>query len=204
MRIGMIFECGPVGADKQVCEYLAKRLKPDLEIISVTLNNKQKLIENCGITAKQLLETEQCEKVIIIWDLHPSWRDTQPCRKEDCETIKQNLSVYGIDSKKFALVCIEEELEAWLIADGQAISSVLRRPPHPAPRIDDEKKPDRFPKPKTYLGNLFRRNIGRPYTDYQDAIRIAQRIENFKCLRRSDSFARFAKKVADIDDLSKL
>ena len=43
MTIGFIFECGPQGADKQVCEYLAGQLKPGKKIISQTMDNKLKL-----------------------------------------------------------------------------------------------------------------------------------------------------------------
>jgi hypothetical protein len=48
MKVGMIFECGPDGADKKVCEHLAYQLDPDIEISSVTLTNKPGLVENCG------------------------------------------------------------------------------------------------------------------------------------------------------------
>ena len=68
----MIFECGPAGADKKVCEYLARQLQPQLEIISVTLDNKPKLIHNCGRSAAQLLKAG-CDRVLIIWDLYPAW-----------------------------------------------------------------------------------------------------------------------------------
>jgi len=68
----MIFECGPAGADKKVCEYLARQLQPQLEIISVTLDNKPKLINNCGRSAAQLLKAG-CDRVVIIWDLYPAW-----------------------------------------------------------------------------------------------------------------------------------
>ena len=48
MKVGIIFECGPDGADRKVCEHLAKRIKPDLKIESVTLDNKPKMIRGCG------------------------------------------------------------------------------------------------------------------------------------------------------------
>jgi hypothetical protein len=51
MKIGMILECGPSGADKKVCEHLAKQLLPDIEITSFTLDNKPKMIAECGPVA---------------------------------------------------------------------------------------------------------------------------------------------------------
>ena len=70
MKVGMIFECGPDGADKKVCEHLARMLQPDIEISSVTLDNKPNLLSGCGATAAQLLE-DGCDRIIVIWDLHP-------------------------------------------------------------------------------------------------------------------------------------
>ena len=56
MSIGFIFECGPQGADKQVCEYLAGQLKPGRKIVSRTMDNKLKLLEGAASVAKTLLQ----------------------------------------------------------------------------------------------------------------------------------------------------
>lgn len=61
----MIFECGPAGADKKVCEHLARQLQLELEIMSVTLDNKPRLISDCGRAAAQLLR-DGCDRVLII------------------------------------------------------------------------------------------------------------------------------------------
>ena len=92
MKVGMIFECGPNGADKAVCEQLAKMLKPDLEISSVTLDNKPNLLSDCG-DATALLLAEGCDRVVIIWDLYPPWREKKqrPCRQEDRQAIMNSL-----------------------------------------------------------------------------------------------------------------
>ncbi|MGK7873814.1 MAG: hypothetical protein AB4426_11040 [Xenococcaceae cyanobacterium] len=74
MKVGMIFECGPNGADKAVCEHLVRMLKPDIEISSVTLNNKPNLLSDCGDAAASLLG-EGCDRIVIIWDLYPPWRE---------------------------------------------------------------------------------------------------------------------------------
>lgn len=79
MKIGMIFECGPNGADKKIYEYLAKQLRPDIEISPFFLDNKPKLIGQCGSAAKALLELEGCERVLILWDLCPPWKETVMC-----------------------------------------------------------------------------------------------------------------------------
>ncbi len=89
----MIFECGPDGADLQVCRHLARLLHPSLEIVHVTLDNKRKLVTGVWQLLRNLL-AEGCERVVIVWDLHPPWRSNKqkPCRKEDRESILNSLS----------------------------------------------------------------------------------------------------------------
>ena len=70
MKIGMIFECGPQEADKKVCERVARQIKPDIQITSVTLDNKPNLITNCGKVAAQLIK-QGCDRILIVWDLYP-------------------------------------------------------------------------------------------------------------------------------------
>ena len=53
--IGLIFECGPQGADKQVCEYLIQHIKPGVKVSSRTLDNKENLLRDAGKVAAQLL-----------------------------------------------------------------------------------------------------------------------------------------------------
>ena len=81
MTIGLIFECGPQGADKQVCEYLAKAIRPGVALTSKTLDNKENLLRDAGRVAAQMLK-DGCHCVLIIWDLRPSWPDRRekPCR----------------------------------------------------------------------------------------------------------------------------
>ncbi len=92
VKVGMIFECGPEGADKQVCEHLATLIRPDIQIEGVTLTNKQRLISECGQAAATLLASG-CERVLIFWDLWPPWggRQSRPCRKNDRQRIWEAL-----------------------------------------------------------------------------------------------------------------
>src|SRR5216684_2159796 len=111
MKVGMIFECGPDGADLQVCKHLARLLQPEIEIAHVTLDNKSRLVAECGSAVARLLN-ERCERVVIVWDLHPPWRSNRekPCRREDREAILNSLTRAGVRSSHVFLVCIEEEL----------------------------------------------------------------------------------------------
>jgi Domain of unknown function (DUF4276) len=198
IKVGMIFECGPQGADKKVCEILLKKLDPTIQTKSVTLDSKPNLVQKCGAAAKQLLETEGCDRVIILWDLYPAWRTDgeKPCRKEDRESIFESLAGAGVDRNKVHLVCITEELEAWLIADGIAISTTLSKPTHKV-TVADEKKPEQVKNPKKRLSQIYQQNIGSKYRDLTDAEKITKNITDFTKIRRSPSFCRFALKAAN-------
>ncbi len=198
MKVGMIFECGPQGADRKVCEHLAKRIRPNLEIKSETLDNKPNLVAECGIVAAQLLD-DGCERVVIVWDLYPAWRakGAKPCRKEDREDIAASLTSANVDLEMIELVCIEEELEAWLLADNRAISEVLSRPTYKV-NIKRQRYPERG-NPKKRMTKLFNENAGQPYRDLKHAEMISRAIPDFKRLRRVETFRRFALKVADVE-----
>ena len=87
-KVGFIFECGPQGADKQVCEYLAKQICAGIVPVSRTLDNKPNLLRDAGKVAAELL-ADGCERVLIVWDLRPAWPDKKdrPCRKTEREAI---------------------------------------------------------------------------------------------------------------------
>ena len=196
MKIGMIFECGPQGADKKVCEYLAKQIEPEIEIESLTLDNKKNLLSECGTTADLLLKSG-CERVIIIWDLYPAWRrETAPCRKEDREAIARSLKASDVNAAKVFLVCIEEELEAWLIADNRALEVLLSKPHRPV-SIPRERHPEQVSNPKKKLTRIYREHGGRPYNDLIDAEKIVKALPDLDRLRRCATFVRFVLKATD-------
>ncbi|BAZ36725.1 hypothetical protein NIES4101_26450 (plasmid) [Calothrix sp. NIES-4101] len=198
MKVGMIFECGPDGADKKVCEHLARMLQKDIEILSLTLDNKQNLVSECGNAAVQLLK-DGCERILIIWDLYPAWREKKaPCRKEDRAAIMESLAQAEVTSSQIYLVCIHEELEAWLLADGRAISLVVSKPTHQV-KIKDKKNPERVKNPKKYLNKIFKENLGCPYLDRQHAKMIVEKLENLTKLQYCPTFVRFAEKLTGIN-----
>jgi hypothetical protein len=200
MKVGFVFECGREGPDLKVFRHFVGRLKPEIEFIPRTLDNKPNLIEHCGIVANELLR--ECAKVAIIWDLFPPWREKKirPCRREDRKAIIQALQSEGVDLDKVVLVCIQEELKAWLLADRRAVSAMLARlkQPHQVGKIPRFSNPDRIRNPKARLTKIFNEELGpnRRYVDYRHALRIAEQIPDFQRLRRSDSFRRFALKIA--------
>jgi hypothetical protein len=197
MKLGLIFECGPQGADKQVCEYLARQLRPGVQLISRTLDNKPNLLAEAGkVTAKLL--ADGCTCVLIVWDLRPAWPDKKdkPCRHDERQALLQKLAQAGIAAtQKVYLVCIEQELESWVLADEKNISDFLSTSAHPytAKKVS---KPDREKNPKSVMLNHFRDARRPPYDDKIHAVKILSKNPlNLKRLRRSASFARFESKL---------
>ena len=193
MKVGMIFECGPQGADLKVCEYLAKQIKPDIQIESVTLDNKKKLVAECG-KAAQLLLADGCDRVVIIWDLQPSWREEAPCRKQDREDIMHSLKSADTNVANVFLVCIEAELETWLLADNRAINTVLSKPHHPV-RIKRRRQTKQVDNPKKRMMQIFRQNGGKTYNDLIHAVKIVKAMPDLKRLRKVDTFVRFERLI---------
>lgn len=195
-KVGFIFECGPQGADKQVCEYLARQVSAGIVPVSRTLDDKTNLLREAGIVAATLF-AEGCERVLIVWDLRPAWPDTKvkPCRKTERDAILEAVAQAGVAGRPVFLVCVEQELESWLLADEVKIAAYLSTPAHQI-TIRATRKPDRVPNPKSVMMNHFRSAGGRRYEDRIHAIKVLMAIDtNLKKLRRSTSFARFEEKL---------
>lgn len=195
-KIGMIFECGPQGADKQVCEFLATRLRADIELAFSTLDNKENLLRDAGKAAKQLL-ADGCCCVLVIWDLRPAWpTPKQPCRANEAAEVRKSLHEAGVTvNDPVHLICIEQELESWLLANERAVSSLLSTPAH-AYEAGRVRRPDTVAQPKAQLINHFKSARGWRYDDKVDAIRVLRASPiDLPRLRRSDSFARFETKL---------
>ncbi|MEW5886209.1 MAG: DUF4276 family protein [Pseudomonadota bacterium] len=196
MKIGFIFECGPEGADKQVCEYLARAIRPGITPVSRTLDNKPRLFQDCGLVAAKLLQ-EGCERVLIVWDLRPAWPDKQrkPCRKLEREAILAAVEQAKIAGLPVFLVCIEQELESWLLADEAKLSVYLSTQSHRyAPKR--VRRPDHIVNPKAVMMNHFRTARGWLYEDRTHAVKILQSgVLDLRKLRRSPTFSRFEAKL---------
>ncbi len=202
MKIGLILECGPDGPDKHVCKHLAQQClqaaSQQAELSFATLNNKPSLLRQCGDAASSLL-AEGCDRVLIVWDLYPAWREKgqKPCRHEDREAIFDTLQAADVDRSRVALVCIQEELEAWLLADKPVLLAFLQSFNSHIRDIECPKKPERIgANPKTHLNRLMQQHTRRKYEDHVHARKIAARITDLSHLRKAcPIFQRFEKKV---------
>lgn len=196
-KIGFIFECGPQGADKQVCEYLANQLRPGAQLILRTLDSKLNLLTEAGKVAASLL-ADGCNCVLIVWDLRPAWPDkkNKPCRHAERQAVLKALRQAGITvTQPVYLVCIEQELESWVLADEKKISDFLSTAAHPYSAYKVS-KPDRVPNPKSVMLNHFKMARGSRYEDRIHAVKIlSQNPLDLKKMRRSASFVRFESKL---------
>lgn len=208
MIVGLIVEGLP---DSQVLCYFAKRIRPGIKVKSRTLGNKSKLIDNCGKTAKNMLEME-CDHVVIAWDLHPDSRRRKKRKRRgsrqlqavplncelDSESIVESIHNACADDAKVSLVCIDAMLETWLLFDYRGFRDFLlsrgglREPVKAVPKLRQNKHP------KNLMKKLFREKSrsGLKYNDVDDAIKIAQAIpkeeDDLKRLKKLESFAQFA------------
>jgi len=196
MTIGFIFECGPQGADKQVVEYLASKLRPGSKIVSSTMDNKPNLLGNAATVAAALL-ADGCERVLIVWDLRPAWpdKDNKPCRAEERRGLLEALANAGLKGRPVHLICVEQELESWLLADETKLEMFLSTDTRPY-SIGRVRRPDQVPNPKAAVMNHFRAARGWRYEDRVHAGKVVRQGEpDWARLRRSPSFARFEAKL---------
>ncbi len=137
---------------------------------------------------------------MVAWDLEPAWGGVA-CRHDDKERAFESLKNADVPMRRVLLLCIERELECWLMADKRALKAVIGRykRPHPVGRLPDFSRPDEeIGRPKTELIRLFQQELGhgRKYVDRDHAILLAQSVPDWSKLRRSNSFNRFATKAA--------
>jgi hypothetical protein len=201
-RVGFIFECGRDGPDYKVCHHLLGRLNGRIEMVPRFLDNRPRLLDGCGEVAAALLGIEQCNRVVVTWDLEPPWGG-ETCRHDDKARATRSLTNANVRLNRVLLLCIERELECWLMADKRALQTVIGRfkRPHPVGQLPDYRSPDeQIGRPKTELISLFQRELGRGrrYVDRDHAILLARNIPDWSRLRRSHSFRRFAEKAARV------
>lgn len=188
--IGIICEGTPGGEDEQVVRYLASRICPTGTTLMIRPQSaKPNLIAQCGLVAQALFDSG-CDRVLIVWDVFPRWGRPDGAQ-QDIADIQLVLTQAGLNANPcLYLVPIKAELEAWLLADGSALSAVLSRPARKA-KISDTKNVEDNTNPKKRLEAVFQQH-GREYTAKSDAIKIVQNIpENFGMLGKLKTFKKF-------------
>ncbi len=199
-KVGFVLECGEDGADHQVLRFVLPLLRGNVTPVFNFAVNKGVLFRECAKRVEGLLVNDRCDRVFVVWDLiPPEVRDAQGRKSCVAETEDLRSRLRSQDRQHTTLLCISQELEAWLLTDGTSIEDYLSRPSHPSPRIADEKRPERVPNPKKTLNGHFHAARG-PTFDYSDtdhAIELVKRA-SLKKYDRAQSFARLRAKLAGL------
>ena len=197
MRVGFAVECHRDGADHKVIEYLVSVLNPKIEPFFLWSGSKRVLLARCGPIVEELFDTYECERAFVVWDLIPSDKEHQhegkSCRKKERAHFLGALRKQ--DRARTVLLCIPQELEAWLLADGEALKEVLGSASHPVRRIRNVLRPEEDPNPKKTLIQLFNMHSPWPYNDAVHAAKIIKNIKDLSKLEKLPSFARLKQKL---------
>lgn len=195
MKIGILCEGRLGGEDAQVLTYLANRIAPQASIQAFPQGNKKDLFTNAGKVVKSLF-TQGYGKVLIVWDILPRW-ERPDGEQQDLQDLEPSLLAEGVSQKPCLFkIAIHKELEAWLLADGSALSAALQ----PKKKISNTNRADTVGNPKKRLGKIIAQNNAfmGPHAsqgNYQPklmALRIAENIpRNFGALDKIDAFKKF-------------
>jgi hypothetical protein len=202
MKVGIICEGRPDGEDAKVFEHFANRIAPYATIKTFPLGNKPELIREAGRVVAGLFETGY-DRVLIMWDIMPRWGSPDG-EAQDTQEIQVSLASAGVAAHPCVfLIAIHKMLEAWLLADGKALSAVLSRPAHPV-KVSNTGKADTVEDPKKRLENLFKRH-GKSFGIQPEqgtylpklvALRIAENVPtNFGQLEKLASFKKFGRSL---------
>ncbi len=191
--IGIICEGGAGSEDDLVLRHLAGRICPAARLLIRPLGAKPNLIDLCGDVAQALFNSG-CDRVLIVWDIQPRWGRPDG-EAQDMADIRAVLDRSDLGNHPcLYLVAIKAELEAWLLADGAALSARLSRPAHSV-SIGDSKKAEHNTNPKKRLEKIFEEH-GHTYNPKTDALTIVRNVPaNFGILGKLDSFKKFGRSL---------
>lgn len=127
-----------------------------------------------------------CPKVIILKDLNCNG---DPTKLE--EEIRQNIG----NNARLKINIVIHEIEAWLLADEEAIAYVLGVKKEKVKKIQN---PEEIHDPKEVLDNLFKKckDYKYGYDENRHAKRIAENVK-IKSLARCQSFKKFQESLQD-------
>mgnify|MGYP006146255719 CR=1 FL=1 len=200
MKIGIVCEGRLAGEDAQVLEHFARRIASQATVKAFPQGTKPELFAKAGDVAKSLFDTGH-DRVVIVWDILPRWEKPDG-EAQDLLDLQPSLVNAGVDTHPCLYkVAIHKELEAWLLADGSALSAVLSRPAHPV-TVKDNKNAETEGNAKKKLEKLFElHNVPfgpQPsqgsYQPKLAAVRIAEKVPaNFGQLGKLKSFKKFGR-----------
>lgn len=199
MKVAILVECGRQGLEavlcRRLCSLLSEHTGVEFEFEIVPMDNKPRLIQECGTATARLFDTG-CDRVVILWDERPAWPKAgeRLCWHNDRQDILTSLRESRVGNRSVHLVCIEREFESWLLFDERMLSSVLSTAAHRV-RIGRQRNPHRISNPKGTMTSLFKQHRGWRYVDVEHATHFARCLENLTRLRQCATFKRFAERV---------
>lgn len=189
MKIGFVLECTPKGPEQQVFEAFVRRLQAEGEIDAVEcvyrcMVNKALLFVGAAEAVSNLLQEDSCDHVFVIWDARPPWEPVATaidCAAEYAD-MQAKLTAAGLPLARISSVCIQYEIETWLISDAKAFFEF----PH-AKKIPASRKPMLQASPKDAASKMKEEiGLGR-YLDFNDAKILADHVR-FRELAKIASF----------------
>src|SRR5712691_11666010 len=76
IKVGILVECGPDGLEvhmcRRICQLLSEYCGVQLQPAIMSMDNKARLLEECGTVTRSLF-ADGCERVVILWDERPPW-----------------------------------------------------------------------------------------------------------------------------------
>ena len=212
MKIGFIVECAQLGPEEVLMNEVMRCFRPKDKHIVLPKTNKGILLANAVEDAAKLIK-EGCAKVFILWDWHPieaSWGETKKkwrrgaCRTEAAK-LRKELNEVGLTKAQVILVCVTQEVEAWALADKNAIKERLQaRLKSHAPRqikVPRTGKPEEESDPERRLENIFGRN-DVSMVKHQDVPEIFRNAAGncFKAWEVCPAFTRFVDRLLGVQN----
>jgi hypothetical protein len=198
-KVGILVECGRQGLEtivcRRICDLLRTHTRVQFEIDIVPMDNKERLIQQCGAAVARLFD-DGCDRVVILWDQRPAWPDKKGplCWANDRRDILASLAQAQLHDRPVHLVCIEREFESWLLYDERMLSCVLSTDAHKV-RVATQRHPHKMKNPKGTMSSLFDQHRGWTYVDVQYARDFARCLQNLSRLRQCATFRRFGQRV---------
>ena len=202
MKLGLVLECDTGGPDELVLTCFARRLCWGITVQPTSLGDKPTVFSRGAEAARNLIEINRCDLVLIVWDLKPYFEGPPPARRceDEAAMMLERLKTVPTPTRaKIKLLCLTWEIETWLLADDAAVRAHLSTGAHganfrcsaPMSKSDAKATLDRACKAH--------RGRHRGYDDFHEAILIACQITRTNKVRRVPSFARFAELIAGSD-----
>ncbi len=189
-KIGIITEAPKDSGDQRVFAWLVEQYCKDMNVVFVGNRNKNELLNDSPAQCESLLAIDNCDKVLIIYDLQPRWGKKQKQENESFEEkLNAKLQARNIDLERVSVVCIKQMLETWLVADENAVRSYKikkHKLTEHEPPFNGGKKQVRNAKPKDLIEKYL-----SEYNPTTTALEIIKEANLDKVARRSPSLQDF-------------